>query len=398
MQDQRAYRLTSIDMMRGLAIVVMAIDHARDFLLVDTAPDPMRAGAISPAIFATRWITHFCAPVFTLLAGTSIGLMGARKSPRELRRFLLTRGLWLLFVEVTLVSLSTSFRPLGIPQEDGRIRICLQTIWAIGASMIALSLLQPLGRRRCLWLGTAIVVGHNLLDLVWPLSGPGDTGPLWIALHGQLRWEPGPLLVLFYYPLLPWIGVMLLGFGSSGLFELSPERRNAALRRIGLLLTLAFLLLRAADVYGDPNGWQSQSEGLMATAMDFLNTTKYPPSLQFLLMTIGPAAVLCSYADRITRGPWSSLKDVLVVFGRAPFAFYVSHFYLLHVLAIVVGVMQGFPAAELCNHHSFFPDDYGLPLSAVYGMWGLVLLMLYPLCRWVVGVKQRRRDWWLSYL
>jgi uncharacterized membrane protein len=226
----------------------------------------------------------------------------------------------------------------------------------------------------------------------------GTDAPVWVALHGTMARTVGPFFVINAYPLLPWIGVMLVGFGASALFELPPERRDALLRRAGLVMTAAFVALRALDVYGDPNHWQSQPGGLVSTLMDFLNTTKYPPSLLFTLMTLGPAAVLCSYADRIQRGPLAHIKEVLMMFGRVPFAFYVAHFYLIHTIAIVVGVIQGFPTGDLLTVFLLFPKGYGVPLWGVYALWALVIALLYPLCRWVAAVKMRRHDWWLSYL
>jgi uncharacterized membrane protein len=206
--------------------------------------------------------------------------------------------------------------------------------------------------------------------------------------------EAGPFLLVFAYPLLPWIGVMLLGFGTAGLFELAPARRDAWLLRVGGALVLAFVALRALDVYGEPNPWQVQSAGALATVFDFLNVTKYPPSLAFLLATLGPAAVACAYADRV-RG---RAREVLLTFGRVPFAFYVAHWLLIHALSIALGVAQGFEAREFLTIFFHYPAGYGLPLAGVYVVWALVLALLYPLCRWVAAVKARRRDWWLSYL
>jgi uncharacterized membrane protein len=267
-------------------------------------------------------------------------------------------------------------------------------IWAIGASMVVLAGLQFLGRRACLALGVAIVVGHNLLDAAWPASTMFQTGPLWVALHAQMTANAGPFTFVFVYPLLPWIGVMLLGFGTAGVFELPAARRDALLLRAGLAMTAAFLALRALGVYGDPNPWTVQPGGAVATLIDFFNTSKYPPSLAFLLMTLGPAAILCAYAERF-RGP---VAAALVTFGRVPFAFYVVHLYLIHALAVLLGVAQGYGAAPFFNLFLFFPAGYGLPLWGVYVVWAFVIATLYPFCRWVAGVKARRRDWWLSYL
>lgn len=393
---QRSHRLDSIDLLRGLVIVIMAIDHVRDFMLVGAEQDPMQDPNVGPALFFTRWITHFCAPVFVLLAGVSAGLMTARKTPAELGGFLVKRGLWLVLVEVAIISTAFTFAPSGIPQLGGQTLVVMQVIWVIGAAMVLLGAAQFLGRRTCLWIGVAVVGGHNLLDGIWPASTMmSQDHPLWVALHAQMSVVAGPFLVLFGYPLVPWVGVMFLGFGASPLFELPAPRRDALLLRIGVALTVAFILLRALDVYGDPNQWQAQPGGTLATVLDFLNTTKYPPSLLFLLMTLGPAAMFCSQADRIG----GFLRETLVMFGRVPFAFYVAHFYLIHLLAIALGVVQGFEARQFLNVFLFFPKEgYGLSLPGMYVAWALVIALLYPLCRWMAAVKARRRDWWLSYL
>jgi uncharacterized membrane protein len=391
----RAYRLTSIDMLRGLAVVVMAIDHARDYFMVGGDVDPMANPDIGTALFFTRWITHFCAPVFVFLAGTSAGLMTARKSPSALGLFLFTRGLWLILIEWFVVATAWSFAPWGIEPLDGRVGVVMQVIWAIGASMVVLAGAQLLGQRVCLALGAAILAGHNLLDPSWPATGGVlDAGhPLWVALHSQMRTDIGPFSFLWAYPLLPWIGVMLLGYGTAPLFREPPERRNAQLFAYGLAGTAAFVVLRVVGVYGDPDSWQVQ-DGAIRTLIDFLNVTKYPPSLIFTLMTLGPAAILCASADRVP----DAVKRPLIVFGRAPFAFYVTHLYLIHALAVGFGVIQGFEARGFLTYSFFFPDGYGVGLPGVYVAWLLVIVALYPLCRWVAAVKERRRDWWLSYL
>jgi uncharacterized membrane protein len=393
--DHRSYRLSAIDMVRGLVIVIMAIDHVRDFFMVAAEQDPMANPNVSVGLFATRWITHFCAPVFVLLAGTSAGLMVARRSPTDLAWFLFTRGVWLIFVEVFVISTSATFSPGGIAEIGGLTLVAMQVIWAIGASMIVLSGLQRFGRRSCFTIGVVILLGHNLLDASWPASRLFDEQwPLWVALHSQMAHRVGPFLLLFIYPLLPWIGVMLLGFGVAGVFELSQRRRNAILLRTGLALTAAFLLLRAFDIYGDPNPWELQSSGMTASVIDFINTTKYPPSLVFLLMTLGPAAILCALADRVA----GTVKDALVMFGRVPFAFYVAHFILIHALSVLLGLVQGFNARQLMTVFFFYPKGYGLGLPGVYAVWLLVVALLYPFCRWVAAVKARRRNWWLSYV
>lgn len=391
----RAWRLESIDLLRGLVIVIMAIDHVRDFFYAGALQDPMADPNVPPALFFTRWITHFCAPVFVLLAGTSAGLMAARRSPAELGRFLLARGLWLVAVECFVIATLFTFAPGGLPQLDGLTLVPLQVIWAIGASMVVLAGAQFLGPGACLAIGLAIVLGHDGLGAWWPAHALFDRGaPLWVALHSQMSVAAGPFLFAFAYPLLPWIGVMLVGYGLARVFELPPARRDAWLLRGGIAATAAFVALRALDVYGDPNPWVLHPGNAMATVLDFLNVTKYGPSLAFLLMTLGPAAIACAWIDRL-RGP---VRRLLLTFGRVPFAFYVAHWALIHSLSVALGVAQGFEARQFLTIFFFYPEGYGLPLAGVYAIWALVIALLYPLCRRMAEVKARRRDWWLSYL
>lgn len=390
----RAYRLESIDLLRGLVIALMAIDHCRDFLLASGTQDPMADPNIPPALFATRWITHFCAPVFVFLAGTSAGLMSARKTPAELGRFLLQRGLWLIAIECTVISLAWTFSPLGVAQDSGHVWVILQVIWALGASMVVLAGLQFFGLRGCLVLGALIVLGHNLLDTVWPAAGRNTLQPIWVGLHTQMSLVAGDFRFICAYPLLPWTGVMLLGFGSATVFRWEAARRRRFLFRAGLAMSLAFIVLRAINAYGDPHPWVA-GDGLARTAMNFLNTNKYPPSLDYVLMTLGPAAIFCAWAETL-RGRVSA---ALVTLGRVPFAFYVAHLYLIHLLAMLLGMLQGYDAGRFITPFFFFPKDgYGVPLAGVYAGWVMVLAILYPFCRWVAQVKARRKDGWLSYV
>jgi uncharacterized membrane protein len=393
--DQRGYRLSSIDMLRGLVIVIMALDHTRDFFSISMSIDPMGDPNVGLPLALTRWITHFCAPVFVFLAGTSAGLMVARKPAADLAWFLFTRGAWLIFIEIFVISTFITFAPGGLEQLGGRTLAFMQVIWAIGGSMVLLAGLQFLGRKVCLVFGAAIVLGHNLLDNHWP-AGQGmlDTAPpLWSALHAPMSAVAGPFHFLFIYPLLPWLGVLLLGFGTSSLFEREAADRNRALLMWGAGITAMFIVLRFLDGYGEPNHWQAHERGA-ATLIDFLNTTKYPPSLLFLAMTLGPAAIFCAFADRM-RG---FFKDMFVMFGRVPFAFYVAHFFLLHAFSVLLGLVQGFRATQLMTFPPFYPSGYGVSLPAVYAVWVLVVALLYPFCRWVAGVKANSRAWWLSYV
>lgn len=400
--DQRAYRLKSIDMLRGLVILIMTLDHVRDFFMAGAAHGvPMSDPNISPLLFMTRWITNFAAPVFVFLAGTSAGLMTTRKSPSSLANFLVKRGVWIIFVEITVISTAFTFSPFGAGQAGGHTLLILQVLWGIGASMIVLAGAQFLGTRACFVIGAAIILSHNLLDAVWPESvawpknGVFDMGlPLWVSLHAPMMYVAGRFQIFLVYPLLPWVGVMLLGYGSSGIFQHEPRKQESQLFRIGVALSVAFLMMRALDLYGDPNRWHSQPSGVTATVMSFLNTTKYPPSLLYLLMTLGPAALVCSYADRFNG--W--FKDTLVMFGRVPFVFYVAHLYLAHALAVALGLCQGFTISQMWTYYRFNPKGFGVSLPEVYVMWLLIILLLYPLCRWVGAVKAQRKDWWLSYL
>jgi uncharacterized membrane protein len=393
--NARAYRVESLDLLRGLVIVLMALDHVRDFMMVAATTDPMTDPNVAPSLFFTRWITHFCAPVFVCLAGVSAGLMTARRRPRALGAFLARRGLWLIVVEMLVVSSAVTFAPLGIPEFGGRTVVVMQVIWAIGASMLVLAAAQFLGQRACLAIGAMILIGHNLLDAVWPATGgPFEVGPpLWVSLHAQMAFAAGPFMFGFVYPVVPWVGVMLLGFGIAPVWQQIPSIRDAKLLRYGLGAIAAFIVLRVVEVYGDPNSWQQQASGV-ATLLDFLNVTKYPPSLAFLLMTLGPAAVFSVCADRIPR----SVGRVLITFGRVPFAFYVAHVFVIHLVAMALGMAQGFRAGQFLTIFFLYPKGYGVGLGSIYVLWLLIVLFLYPWCRWMASVKERRRDWWLSYV
>jgi uncharacterized membrane protein len=393
--DRRGYRMSSLDILRGLVIVVMALDHVRDFVMTAAVQDPTADPTISPLLFATRWITHFCAPTFVFLAGTSAGLMASRKRPAELASFLLTRGLWLIVLEVLVISVTWSFAPTGVADFGGRTHVALQVIWVIGASMVVLAGGQFLGRRACLAIGAAILLGHNLLDAVWPAaSTTGSTATAWAVLHARQVYEVGQFRIFFSYPLLPWIGVMFVGYGAAGLFELPAKLRDAWLVRIGIGLSIAFLLIRALNVYGDPQPWDFDPSRIAASVMSFLATTKYPPSLLYILMTLGPAAIACAFVERL-HGP---IRNALETLGRAPLAFYIAHLYLIHAAAILLGTAQGFAAQQFLTHYRFFPKGFGVGLLGVYVLWIAIVLILYPFCRWVAAVKARRRDWWLSYV
>jgi len=382
-------RLDSIDLLRGLVIVLMALDHARDFFGPGTHL-PENLDQASAALFLTRWVTHFCAPVFVLLAGLGTALYAARpgRTKAEVSRFLWTRGLWLILLEVTISNLAwLSFVVSGY--------LFLQVIWVIGVSMILLALLVWLPRWAIATFALVSIAGHNLLDGVSPQDFEGFSRHLFGLLHAR-HWIPtGESFGIFIiYPLLPWPGVMALGYLLGPLFQWEQGARRKALVLLGGAATVSFVLLRWLNGYGDPSAWESQARGPLFTVLDFLNTTKYPPSLAFLLMTLGPALILLAFLEN-ARG---KLAGTLIVFGRVPLFFYLPHFYVLHLGAILWGQLRYGEVFWWLGNPSGFPPDYQQSLPLVYGAWILTVLLMLPLCRWFAGVKARRSEWWLRYL
>lgn len=393
--DNRSYRLSNIDMLRGLVIIIMALDHVRDFFLVGGVEFPLSDPNVSAGLYFTRWITHFCAPVFIFLAGTSVGLMSSRKSASDIGAFVFKRGLWLILVEIAIISTAWTFAPFGEAAMGGATLLILQVIWALGVSMIILAGAQFIGPRYCLIMGTVILLGHNIFDGILPLSTVlGGNNILWTLLYSSGAIVLGPFYIEVVYPLLPCIGLMLFGYGSASIFQKPPVERDKLLLKTGFAFVSAFILLRYSGLYGDPNPWQMQPSGFVATFFDFMNVSKYPASLLYLLVTLGPMAIICAFSTKLNG--W--LKDTLVMFGRVPFAFYVAHFYLIHLLSILFGMTQGFQAHEFMHIFIFYPQGYGTELPGVYLVWGLVITILYPFCKWVEKVKRNHTNWWLSYL
>ena len=378
-------RLNSIDLLRGLVLMVMALDHTRDFFGA-SAMNPRDVA--EPALFMTRWITHFCAPIFVLLAGMSAWLYGARgRSTGALSRFLVTRGLWLIVIEFTVVRLGWMF-------AFNLDYFIMQVIFAIGASMVVLAALVHLPRWAIATIGVALIAGHNLLDGI-KAEDFGVLGWVWNILHQPaLLTSAGGVRLLALYPLIPWIGVMAAGYALGPLFKAERTARVQWLVLIGAAVTLGFVLIRATNLYGDPQPWVAH-ESALATLLSFINAEKYPPSLIYLMMTLGPGLLLLALFEN-ARG---RVVDTVVTYGRVPFAYYIAHIYLIHALAIGYIWSTGGDASWLMG---VFPPEkpagYGLGLAGVYAVWLAVLVVLYPLCRWFAALKQRRNDWWLSYL
>jgi uncharacterized membrane protein len=382
--DGARTRLDSLDLLRGLVMVLMALDHTRDFF--GTGGMNPRDVA-DPALFLTRWITHYCAPTFILLAGMSAYLYGTRgRSVGETSRFLLTRGLWLIVIEFTLVRLGWSF-------SFNHHYFIAQVIWVIGASMVVLAGLIHLPRWAIAATGLAMIAGHNLLDGIHA-ADLGAAGSVWHFLHEPARLQLGlGVRVNALYSLIPWAGVMAAGYALGPVLLLDPASRWRTLMRLGIAITTGFILLRATNLYGDPAAWTTQGS-LLATVLSFINCEKYPPSLLYLMMTLGPALMLLA-AFETARG---RLADWITVFGRVPFLYYVVHIYLIHLLAIVLSTAAYGDASWLLGQFPpKKPAGYGLPLPGVYAVWLLVVVALYPLCRWFADLKQRRQEWWWSY-
>ena len=374
-------RVASIDVLRGFVMVLMALDHVRDYFSAARL-DALDLTQTSVPLFLTRWITHFCAPTFVMLAGVSAYLISKRCTRGELTRFLATRGVWLVVLEVTVVNAAWAF---NLSYEHG---VFLQVIWAIGVSMIVLAALVHLPAPLIAAVAVVMIAGHNLFDGVAPESF-GEFAWLWSLLHVQ-----SPIPVGFVaYPLIPWIGVMALGYVLGAVYELDPPRRRMQLFRWGAAALVLFVLLRVLNGYGDPRPWSVQPSAAH-TLLSFLNVEKYPPSLLYLLLTLG-AGMLALAALENARG---SLAAMLRTFGRVPLFFYVAHIALAHLAAGLVALMAGLGVNVLTNVFVFAPEGWGFGLPVVYLAWVLVIATLYPACRWYAEVKRRRTDWWLSYL
>ena len=382
--------------MRGLVMVIMAIDHTRDFFTnVPFAPENLKFTYYS--LFFTRWITHFCAPLFFFLAGTGAYFYGRRRTPQALGHFLWTRGLWLIVLEFTVIGFAWTFVVTG-----GFFGV----IWALGASMVIMALVVRLPLRWIAILSTLTIATHDLLDRLRPQQF-GSFAWLWTILHVRgLAILPFQIPKFVLFQIIPWVAVMAAGYAFGSLYQLDSNRRNRILVRLGMAITIAFILLRATNLYGNPPvglGGVSQGDwhiqpSVEKTIILFLDVEKYPPSLQFLLMTLGPSILLLAWLEKSNLPRWT---NVLVTFGRVPMFFYLLHLYLIHWLAIAVAPLFHQPVAWLF-HGGFFllgtPDDYGHGLPFIYLMWLIVIVILYYPCRWLAALKQRRTDWWLSYL
>ena len=387
-------RITSIDFLRGTIMIIMALDHVRDYLYSGSfLYDPLDLTKTSGILFFTRWITHFCAPIFMLLAGTSAYLTGQKKTKKELSVFLLKRGLWLIFLEMFVVNLGWNFN-LAFPM------FFFITIWALGVSMIVLAALIHLPLKLIVGVCIIIIAGHNLLDNI---HVAGDSLPAfgWSLLHEQHFFTWHKEILLIGYPIVPLMAVMPLGYclGVWYAAGYDAHKRQKNLLVLGSFAVALFFVLRYANIYGDPVKWSPQKNTFF-TFLSFIKVNKYPPSLLYLLMTLGPAALFLSFTEKFK----GAIVRVVSVYGRVPMFYYLVHIYIIHLVAIIASVFtpgQDWHIWFLTKPIWFTTDlkGYGFSLPVAYLVWTVIVIALYPLCKRYDAYKQANKGkWWLSYL
>jgi len=388
-------RIQSIDVVRGIVMVIMALDHVRDYFHVTAmTDDPTNLATTTPQLFFTRWMTHFCAPTFVFLSGTSAYLMSLKKTKNELSSFLIKRGCWLILLEFILITLAWTYNPFYN-------KIILQVIWAIGICMVLLGLLSRLPYNFLLAIGLLIVFGHNLMD--YPEAAHVGHFSFWWDLfhHGSFGavhfFNAGHALVVGY-AFIPWLGIMILGYCFGKLYEPGVDAviRRKLLLRLGFCVTLLFVIVRWINQYGDPLHWSAQQNGLY-TLLSFLKVQKYPPSLLYDCMTLGPAMIALTLLENVKN----KITDFFNVFGRVPMFYYILHLYLVHTICVILFFVSGHTMQEAfapAQVFGFRPDHFGYSLKVVYIIWISVILILYPLCKKYNQYKSTHNNWWLSYL
>jgi uncharacterized membrane protein len=388
--QKRSNRIESIDLLRGIVMIIMALDHVRDYFHRDAfLYSPTDLSQTSVFLFFTRFITHYCAPVFVFLAGISAYLYGANKSRRQTAWYLFTRGLWLIFTELFILSLGRTFNP-SFPFFN------LQVIWAIGISMIVLSAMIYMRRRFILLIAIILIAAHNLLDNLHI-----QNSFLWSFLHEGGDFVINNFHISVHYPVLPWIGIIALGYYFGRLFNsyYNPSKRKKFLLSVGFSMIAVFLGLRVFNIYGDVNHWSFQKNNVYSL-LSLLNVTKYPPSLLYTLITLGPALILLA----LTEKPLNSITEKIAVFGRVPFFYYVVHIYLIHLLAMMGAQSLGYNWSDMILNDRVNNVEklkgYGFDLTTVYLVWLGLVIFLYPLCKWFDKYKRAHQSKykWLSYL
>jgi uncharacterized membrane protein len=391
-EKKRSFRVESIDLLRGLIMIIMALDHVRDYIHADALVySPTDLTQTTPLLFFTRWITHFCAPIFMFLSGTSAYLVGIRKGRNALARFLLTRGLWLIFLEMTVINFAWYFN-VTFPVVNFIV------IWALGISMIFLAALVYLRIPVILVISLVMIFGHNLLDSI-QVPGDGSHAIGWSFLHQQNIYFKGHFTLFIGYPIIPWIGVMSLGYCLGTLYSnaFSAAKRKRWLMGFGLAAIVLFIIIRYINQYGDSFHWSHQKSAVF-TLLSFLNVSKYPPSLLYILMTLGPALVFLS----LTENSRSWLAERIKVIGRVPMFYYLVHIYIIHIIALFATYFCGHTPNDmvLTAWIDFEPklNGYGFSLGVAYLVWASLVIILYFLCRWYDRYKRTHKHWWLSYL
>ncbi|MDE3234683.1 MAG: DUF1624 domain-containing protein [Bacteroidota bacterium] len=386
-------RILSIDLLRGLVMVIMALDHVRDFTHIHAFDDdPTNLATTTPVLFFTRFITHFCAPTFVFLSGTSIFLQSQRKTKKELSYFLFTRGLWLVLFEIVFNNLFWTFNPFYNS-------IALQVIWVIGISMLVMSAMIYLPVRVIFMIGLLIVCGHNYLDR-FNYTDASKAPLLWSILHQPSDRMIAPEhSIFFFYPIIPWPAVMMLGYclGTWFVKDFDVAKRKKNLLLTGTMVVLVFLILRFVNVYGDAALWSAQPRGSVYTVLSFFNVTKYPPSLLYLCVTIGPALIVLA----LTENWKGAVADFFIVFGRVPMFYYTIHVLLIHTIGVILFFISGNGMQQIVDSNVpflFRPMHWGYPLWVVYLLWIIVIAILYPICKRYDRYKSSNKKWWLSYM
>jgi uncharacterized membrane protein len=386
-------RLTSIDLVRGIIMIIMALDHTREFFHVDAQLfNPTDLTQTTPILFFTRWITHFCAPTFVFLSGLSAGLGLQRKSKKELSRFLFTRGLWLIIIEITVMRFGFTFSFY----YDVTF---FEVIYTLGASMMVLSVLVYLPQKAVLIIGLILIFGHDALNLIQ--LTPQDSGyTIWTLLQrpGFIPFDKTHGMFVSY-PLIPWLGIMLTGYGAARIYTHFPaEKRRKILLYTGVSAIALFIIIRFINVYGPLDTWAVQKNALF-TFMSFINCTKYPVTLLFTLMILGPVLIILSFTEQ-ARG---RITEKTMVFGRVPLFYFIVHFYILHIAALAAHlIISGKSISEIDFHLSAglggIAPGVGYSLIWTYAVWITLIIILYPVCRWYNNYKSTHTHWWLSYL
>ena len=386
-------------------MILMSLDHVRDFFThLQFSPEDITR--TWPALFFTRWVTHFCAPLFFLLAGLGAFLSATRgRSPREIRHVLWTRGLWLVLLELTVLGFAWTFIP---GWSFGGV------VWALGWSMVLLSMIVRIPVRWVAVLALATIFGHNLLDPIRP-EHLGAWGPLWGLLHVPNFIPIAPQWGMWFavYVLVPWFAVMAAGYALGSLYQIEAGRRRRILTMMGVGAIALFAILRSTNVYGNPApplafvspGDFRPQPTLAKTVILFLDVEKYPPSLQFLLMTLGPGLLALAAFEAINlraRSVLSKIAAIIAVFGRVPFFYYVLHIFLAHLLTVPAALLLGQPwNGRLIGGPILAgppPPGYGLNLTGIYVMWIVVNVLLFFPCRWFAEYKRTHNQRWLTYV